>query len=109
MEEGSPKWPPIVCDLSALDAEQRARHQALAQELRAGALEVQELADGYAFRYSPEPSLFIRLAEFVTLERLCCPFLRLALEFEPERGPVWLRITGQEGVKQFLLAELSLR
>jgi len=109
MENGSHHRSPIVCDLSALDAEQRARHQAWGQELRSGVLEVQEVADGYAFRYASEPSVFLRLPEFVTLERLSCPFLRIVLEFEPERGPVWLRITGREGVERFLQAELGLQ
>ena len=108
MEKCSDKQPPLVCDLTALDAEQRERHQALAQDLRARVLEVQELADGYAFCYPSEASVSLRLTEFITLERLCCPFLRLALEFEAERGPVWLRMTGRVGVKQFLRAELGL-
>jgi len=47
-------------------------------------------------------------AEFITLERLCCPFLTLALEVERERGPLWLKLTGREGVKPFLRAELGL-
>ena len=108
MEKDTKNRSPLVCDLTALGAEQREHHQALAQELRASTLEVKELADGYAFRYPSEPSLCIRLAEFITLERLCCPFLRLTLEFEAEQGPVWLRWTGREGVKQFLQAVLGL-
>jgi hypothetical protein len=47
-------------------------------------------------------------AEFMTLERLCCPFLTLTLEVERERGPLWLTLTGREGVKPFLQAELGL-
>jgi hypothetical protein len=73
MDKGSQHVSPFVCDLSALDAEQRPRHQALGEELRSGVLEVQEVADGYAFRYASEPSVFLRLTEFVFLERICCP------------------------------------
>jgi hypothetical protein len=36
------------------------------------------------------------------MERLCCPFVRYTLEIEPNRGPFWLRMTGVEGVKEFL-------
>jgi hypothetical protein len=48
------------------------------------------------------------LAEFVGFERLCCPVFALTIEAEAERGPVWLRITGREGVKPFARAELGL-
>jgi glutamate/tyrosine decarboxylase-like PLP-dependent enzyme len=36
------------------------------------------------------------------MERLCCPFVNYTLEIEPNRGPFWLRMTGGEGVKEFL-------
>ena len=41
-------------------------------------------------------------------ERLCCPFLTFTLEVSPERGPLLLRLTGAEGVKDFIRAELHL-
>ena len=99
---------PLVCDLAAMDAEQRARHRVVAQHLHSAVQEVRELSDGYAFRFSIEPSTILLAAEFITLERLCCPFLTLVLEVECERGPLWLKMTGREGVKQFLRAELGL-
>jgi hypothetical protein len=41
------------------------------------------------------------VAEWIALERRCCPFFRFQLDVEGETGPVWLRLTGA-GVKEFL-------
>ena len=46
-------------------------------------------------------------AEFIALERLCCPFLNFGLEIKAEGGPVWLRLSGREGVKAFIREEIS--
>jgi hypothetical protein len=99
---------PLACDLTAMTAEQRERRQVLAQRVHAAVQETRDLPDGYAFRFAADPALCLTAAEFMTLERLCCPFFAFALELEGEGGPLWLRITGREGVKQFLRAELGL-
>jgi len=99
---------PLICDLTAMDTAQRTRHRVVAQDLHSAVQELRELADGYALRFSVEPSTIFLVAEFITLERLCCPFLTFMLEVECERGPLWLTLTGREGVKPFLQAELGL-
>jgi hypothetical protein len=38
------------------------------------------------------------LAEFITLERLCCSFSKLSLELDPATETIWLGLTGGEGV-----------
>ncbi len=108
MEKQTSKESPIACDLSALNAQQRERRHALEVELRRAVEEVQELENGYALRLDAEPAL-LNLAEFITLERLCCPFLHFAVELEREGGPLWLRVTGRGGVKEFLRAEFGLK
>jgi hypothetical protein len=109
MEKPKVNESPIACDLTAMNAEQRQRRHALAQQVHAEAQEVRELPDGYAFRFAAEPALCLTVAEFMTLECLCCPFFAFSLELEREGGPMWLRLTGREGVKQFLQAELGIR
>ncbi len=98
---------PFVCDLAALDATERERHRDVGQEMHRLVREFRELADGYAFRFSAESSTILLLAEFIALERLCCPFLSLVMEVEGERT-LWLKLTGPDGVKPFLHAELGL-
>jgi hypothetical protein len=43
----------------------------------------------------------------VTFERRCCPFFNLQIEAQPKDGPIWLRMTGALGIKQFILAEIG--
>ncbi len=98
----------FACDLTAMTPEQRARHHALALLLRPAVVEFEELADGYAARFPMEAATVLLLAEFVTLERRCCPVFTLAVEVEREGGPLRLRITGRDGVKPFIRAEFRI-
>jgi hypothetical protein len=99
---------PFFCDFSAMDLEQRKRHRILATDLLPKHLEMKELPDGYAFRFSNDRVLFAGLSELAVLERLCCPFLTITLELQRDQGPTWLKLTGEEGVKDFLRAELGI-
>jgi len=96
------------CNLSALDQEQRKRHDLLAKDLFPKHLEIMELPDRYGFRFPNNRALFTTLSEWATLEQLCCPFLTLTLELQRDQGPILLRATGKDGVKDFLRAELGI-
>ena len=98
---------PIACDMSAIEPGARGRHVATAGELFRAVEEIVELPGGYAFRLSNDSDTLLKAAEFVSLERLCCPFLGFVLEVEPEGGPAWLRLTGREGVKAFIREEVG--
>ncbi len=92
---------PIACELTAIPASEREQHSATSGQIFRAAQEVVELPDGYAFHFNNEPGMFMTLASFVENERLCCPFFRFVLEVEPDGGPLWLHLTGGEGVKEF--------
>jgi len=92
----------LACDLTAIPASVREEHLLTAPQLFELAQEVQELPDGFAIRFLNEPGRFMQMATFVENERLCCPFFNFGLDVEPNNGPLWLRITGQEGVKELL-------
>ena len=98
----------FFCDLAAMNTEQRERYRGVTQHMRAATPVIEELADGYVLRFGMDSSLCLTVAEFMTLERLCCPFLDLTLEVAREGGPMQLKLTGSEGVKPFLRAELGL-
>ena len=42
------------------------------------------------------------LTEWAFQERLCCPFFDIDLRFDRENGPLWLRLTGRPGTKEFI-------
>jgi hypothetical protein len=95
---------PLVCDLTAIPADVRAQHLAAIPGIFEAAERIQELPDGFAFRFQNEPCRFKLLANFVEYEQLCCPFEGFALEIEPYSGPIWLKLTGGEGYKEALAA-----
>jgi hypothetical protein len=97
---------PLACDMTAIPAEQRARHLEKSRELFSEIEETRELSDGYEFRFADELNVLQRLVDFVSVEKLCCPFLWFEIEVEPENGPVYLRLTGREGVKEFIREEV---
>jgi len=99
---------PIACQPKALDPAQRKRQQALLRTLQGRVQETKELPDGYAFRLPTDPALFQEGAEWVSLERRCCPFLAFALEWR-EDDTVWVRATGGPGAKAALAAEMGIK
>ena len=101
------KESPLACEMSAIEPGLRTQHIANGRHVFRAAEEVRELSDGYAFRLPAAPDTLLKAVEFISLERLCCAFLGFALEVEPEGGPVWLRLTGGEGVKAFIREEVS--
>lgn len=98
---------PLACDMTAIPPDQRQVHLITSQDLFSRIEEFRELTDGYEFRFANGPELIVKLAEFVSLEKLCCPFLNFVIEVEQEGGRVWLRLTGREGVKAFIREEIN--
>jgi hypothetical protein len=57
---------------------------------------------GVCFRYSSDPALFARIAELVSLEHRCCPFLDFRLEWKGAEDSPSLVITGGARLKPFV-------
>src|SRR5262245_58164833 len=100
---------PLACNATALDARQRERIRVLLNKFHADHSEVRELSNGYSVRLSGDGSTIRDVAEYITLERLCCPFFDFALQARRESGPVWLTLTGRQGVKEFARIEFQLQ
>jgi hypothetical protein len=96
----------LECRLDIFDAPEKLRYEALREAMEAAVEEIRELAEGYAARLRPDPTLFRQVAEWITLERRCCPFLGLGLNWS-EGDAVWLSLTGGPGVKAFLAGMLA--
>jgi mercuric ion transport protein len=97
----------IACVPSVIPAAARPAHFALARDLlEVRAEERMTLPDGYAIRFRADA--LEAVARFIENERKCCPFLTFALTLDPDCGPLWLRITGPEGTRAVLDAELNL-
>jgi hypothetical protein len=107
MSRSAGQSPELACVPSAIPVGERAGHFALARKLFIELAEARtDLPDGYAFRFGADA--FESLARFVANERKCCPFMTFELAVAPESGPLWLRMTGPDGTRAVLQAELSL-
>jgi hypothetical protein len=105
-EKAQPR--PFYCDQSALDPERRIRHfDVLGPALVAKRTAVRELPDGYEIGFPSDGETYRQLAEYVDAERLCCPFFDITLHVTPDGGPLWFRVTGRAGTKQFIEADAS--
>jgi hypothetical protein len=98
--------PPIACRPHALDKVQRKRQQELLALMHKSAQATQELPEGYAFRLPADTAMFQQAAEWISLERRCCPFVRFALEWKDDDN-VWVRLEGGPGVKEAIAAEMG--
>lgn len=92
----------IACRPGELTREEWKRRDALHEALERSTREVIETSDGWAFRLRADPAVFSAAAEWIVLERRCCPFLRLELGWAGGVSDPWLRLAGGEGVKEYL-------
>jgi hypothetical protein len=96
----------LTCNMTAIPAANRAAHQEIALNLMFRLSQsTEELADGYAFQFTAGE--YELLTQYIANERLCCPFFKFELEILPQRGPIWLRVRGDETVKTFLATEFA--
>lgn len=94
------------CELNIFTGDEAQRYVTVRASMKRAARETRELPDGYAVRLPEDPVVFRNVAEWITLERRCCPFLSLGLTWS-EGDAVWLSVTGGPGVKAFLARQLS--
>jgi hypothetical protein len=96
----------LTCNRLAIDSTTRPRYDALRGRLGAAVISYRELADKYAFQLNERLISHAELSEWMSMERLCCPFF--LLEVEPaESGVLELKLTGPAGSKTVLLAEFG--
>jgi mercuric ion transport protein len=99
--------PELVCVPSAIPPTERKAHFELARDLlNERAQERVVLPDGYAVRFPAEA--LAAVARFVSNERKCCPFMTFELTLSSGADSLWLRMTGPEGTREVLDAELNL-
>src|SRR6266550_7130525 len=100
---------PFACNGLALSPEVRKRHfEELGPALLTLKKSARELPDGYEFEFPADNKAYQLLTEWAFQERLCCPFFDIDLRFDREGGPLWLRLTGRSGTKEFIKEEFDL-
>ncbi len=64
------------------------------------------MPNGYVYQLELKAISLPEVAEWMSLERLCCPFLKFELSGQGHQTDRMLTLTGPEGVKPLLQAEL---
>ena len=99
---------PFACTMSALSPAERKQHfEEYGPRLRASLKGIHELSNGYEFAFPTDQATYQVLSAWMFQERLCCPFFDLELRIDREGGSTWLRLTGRDGVKDFIQAEFE--
>ena len=104
-DQTTPDAPCLACNL--IGPEFVARKEAISRDLFAYVDRVEELPDGFGFRFPGADPWAAKALEFIEVEKQCCPFFTFELAFEPDDGPLWLRLRGSEAIKAFVRTELD--
>jgi len=107
-QDASFKVEGFYCNINALTPAERAQHKKLTDKLMNTRTETVETERGYEFQYRGGKITVAELAEWTTMESKCCPFFDFHIDLEEEGKLVCLRLTGREGVKQFIRLEFGI-
>ena len=108
-EPAATKASGLTCNINGIPPHERSRYEHLVEALRHAMQKRRELSDGFAFQMDTKQIKTGQLAEWIELERQCCPFFEFEIRWTRQNGAVWLNLSGPEGVKEFILGELGLR
>ena len=95
----------FACNLKAISATERPRYIELVKRVREAMRDRTEISNGYAFKLDSKTITLPEAAEWISMERLCCPFLTLQLSAAGNQTHWVLTLTGPEGVKPLLDVE----
>lgn len=100
---------PIVCDMNVFKPVERESHIRTTTQLFQTVQGIHEIENGYEFVFpsSNGSEIITQLAEFISKEQRCCPFLEFTLKISPKDKPIFLLLTGPEGTQEFLREEFS--
>lgn len=100
---------PIICNMNVFTPLERENHIRTTIQLFQSVQNIHEIKNGYEFIFSNPggSAILTRMAEFISNERLCCPFLKFMVTIETDPQPISLVLTGPEGTQEFLRAEFS--
>lgn len=98
---------PLVCNMGVFTPVQRELHIRTTTELIQAVQSVQGVENGYELKFPNETEFISKLADFISNERLCCPFLKFTLNIVSTDKPVSLSLTGPVGTQEFLRAEFG--
>lgn len=95
----------MSCKLTS--PELQRRKETVIASLKGQVIEKKELKNGFAYKFSGDDKVLDELTEFIKTERNCCDFFTFAISVSGDKSEAWLELTGADGVKEFITAELD--
>ena len=95
----------MACNLKAISAHERPRYNDLMKRLRGSVRGRSALNDGYVYTLVGRAITLPQVAEWMSLERRCCPFLTLQVSAAGTQSDWLLTLTGPTGTKALLEME----
>jgi|SRR3954451_29041 hypothetical protein len=97
----------VACNIGNFNSKEKSRYHELRRELTVN-LTVEEIQNGYAFIYPNQPSLLLKIAEWISYENRRCPFIKFLLYVSGEADSIRLELTGSDEVKILIKEEFRL-
>lgn len=100
---------PLICNMDVFTPAEREQHIRSTAQLFQSVQAIHKAENGFEFLFPnlDEADNLTQLAEFISNERRCCPFLEFTLKILPKDTPISLLLTGPEGTQEFLRAEFT--
>jgi hypothetical protein len=89
--------PVFACNLKTFSSAERLRYDVLMKRLRGAIRDEMETSNGYVFKLDSKTVTLPEVAEWMGMERLCCPFLTLQLAASGNQADWLLTLTGPLG------------
>jgi len=84
----------LACNIGAIGEADLPSYKILCTRLQNAITDRRELPDGFAFRLNGESASLLDAAQWISLERLCCPFLTFQLQTVGSDRDYWLTLQG---------------
>ncbi|MCC2684481.1 MAG: hypothetical protein K0R75_1380 [Paenibacillaceae bacterium] len=98
---------PVACRHTVFSKKQRVEYKSIWGKLEARRLGVAELENGYQHQFPGDSETLRLVNEWVSMERICCPFFTFTIIASNEAEPLLLQLTGNEEVKAFLQSDIQ--
>lgn len=97
----------LQCTLTG--SEFNDRKAALQNELFAHIIRMTEDKTGITLHFDDNDQLLVRLMEYIAEEKKCCSFMHFELSILPFQNGFSLRISGMDGVKEYVKTVMLTR
>lgn len=95
----------LACNLYAINLPERDNHLKTIKNVFNSVESITENPEGFTFIIPNKPDVMDAIESFISNEKKCCSFLYF--DTENINDIIRLKITGQDGVKEFIKAEFE--